>query len=383
MYFHALKYTLKALLRNRAQIFWCFAFPIVLATMFSFAFSGLAEDEAFSAVPVAIVAKNSEHDAMLKDILDAVNTPEEDSFLAVTYASEEEALSLLEDNEVAGILSFDDDALVLSVAAERNSQRLEQSMLQVFMEQFNLNYQTISKIAAKHPEKLSDVTETLSRETAYLTETSFTEGNYSESLTYFYNLIAMTCLYAAMMGSNIAVDNQANLSALGARRCISPVHRLISILGDLSAALIFQFCSIFIGICYMHFALGVDFGSQIGYVLLASFFGCLTGVSLGFFIGSFGHGTRETKFGILMAVIMLNCMFSGLMIGNIRIYVEKIFPLYNHINPAALISDSFYALIVYPSHERYFINLLTLFGLSVVFCVGGFVLVRRKKYASL
>ena len=339
MYFHALKYTLKALLRNRAQIFWCFAFPIVLATMFSFAFSGLAEDEAFSAVPVAIVAKNSEHDAMLKDILDAVNTPEEDSFLAVTYASEEEALSLLEDNEVAGILSFDDDALVLSVAAERNSQRLEQSMLQVFMEQFNLNYQTISKIAAKHPEKLSDVTETLSRETAYLTETSFTEGNYSESLTYFYNLIAMTCLYAAMMGSNIAVDNQANLSALGARRCISPVHRLISILGDLSAALIFQFCSIFIGICYMHFALGVDFGSQIGYVLLASFFGCLTGVSLGFFIGSFGHGTRETKFGILMAVIMLNCMFSGLMIGNIRIYVEKIFPLYNHINPAALISS--------------------------------------------
>ncbi len=71
------------------------------------------------------------------------------------------------------------------------------------------------------------------------------------------------------------------------------------------------------------------------------------------------------------------------MIGNMRMYVEKFFPIYNHINPAALISDSLYALIVYPSHERYFINLLILIGLSAVFGIGGFVSVRRKKYASL
>ena len=71
------------------------------------------------------------------------------------------------------------------------------------------------------------------------------------------------------------------------------------------------------------------------------------------------------------------------MIGNMRMYVEKFFPIYNHINPAALISDSLYALIVYPSHERYFINLLILIGLSAVFGISGFVSVRRKKYASL
>lgn len=384
MYFHALNYTFKTLLRSRGQIFWCFAFPIVLATMFYFAFGGLAEGEAFSAIPVAVVQNDSDGDTILTEILDALDdASEDDPFLTVTYASEEEALSLLKNNDVTGILSFDGEALTLSVAAGASTLRLEQSILQVFAEQFNLNYQVVSEIAREHPEKLPEVIQTLTRETDYLTETSFTEGNYDESLTYYFNLIAMTCLYAAMMGSNIAIDNQGNLSALGARRCISPVHRLVSILGDLSAALIFQCSSIFIGIAYMHFVLGVDFGSEVGYVLLASLAGCTTGISLGFFIGSFGRGTKETKFGVLMAVIMLNCLVSGLMIGNMRMYVEKYFPVYNHINPAALISDSLYALIIYPSHERYFINILTLFGLSVAFSISGFVLVRRKKYASL
>lgn len=383
MYFHALKYTLKTLVRNRAQIFWCFAFPIILATMFSFAFSGLSKGEAFSAIPVAVVREGTDRDAMLKETLDGISASEDDGFLTVTYTSGDEALSLLKNNDVAGILSFDGDALTLSIAAEMTTLRLEQSILQVFTEQFNLNYQTVSTISAEHPEKLPDVIETLTRETDYLTETSFTEGNYDESLSYFFNLIAMTCLYTAMMGSNIAINNQANLSALGTRRCISPVHRLVSIAGDLSAALIFQFLSITIGIGYMHFGLGIDFGTQIGYVFLASLAGCTGGVSLGFFIGSFGHGTKESKFGVLMAVIMLNCFASGLMLGNARMYVEKYFPIYNHINPAALISDSLYALIIYPSHERYFINLLILVCESAAFGIGGFVLVRRKKYASL
>lgn len=383
MYFHALKYTLKTLLHSPGELFWCFAFPIILATMFSFAFSGLAESETFSAIPVAVVQNDSDLDTILTEILDGLNTSEDDGFLKITYASEADALSLLKNNDVTGILSFDGDALTLSISSDMSTLRLEQSILQVFAEQFNLNYGAITDIMEKHPERLPDVIQMLTRETGYLTETSFTEGNFDESLTYFFNLIAMTCLYAAMMGSNIAINNQANLSALGARRCVSPVHHLVSISGDLSAALIFQSSSIFIGIAYMHFALGVDFGSQFGYVLLASLIGCTTGISLGFFIGSFGYGTRESKFGLLMAIIMLNCLASGLMIGNMRMYVEKFFPIYNHINPAALISDSLYALIIYPSHERYFINLLILIGLSAVFGIGGFVSVRRKKYASL
>ena len=261
--------------------------------------------------------------------------------------------------------------------------QLEQSILAAFVEQFNMESKALETIYLSHPEKFADAISQLSEETSYLKDTDLSNGSTDQSLIYFFNLIAMTCLYAAMAGSNIAIDNQANLSDLGMRRNISPVHKMISILGGLTATVLFEFISVVIGIGYMAFILGVNFGSQTGFILLACLIGCITGVSLGFFIGSFGTASRMTKFGTLMGIIMLCCLFSGLMIGNMRMTIEKICPFFNKINPAALISDSFYALVIYPSHERYFTNLVSLLLLSALFSFGGFILVRRKKYASL
>lgn len=382
MFIHTLYYTLKTLLRNKAQVFWCLAFPIVLGTMFHFAFGGLSSSEQFSAIPVAVVLDDSKNNVILTNILDSLGAPGENQFLEITYATENEALSLLEQKKITGIL-YGNDTLSLTISAEMTDDAINQSILNSFVEQYNMSCAALYDVAVTNPEAMPDVISTLMEETDYLTETSFCKGDFDESLTYFFNLIAMTCLYAAMMGNNIAIDNQANLSNLGARRNVSPVHRLITIFADLTAALIFQFTSVFISLCYLHFALGVNFGSQISYVLLVSFAGCLTGISLGFFIGCIGHLNRETKFGILMAAIMICCLFSGLMIGNIRMYVEKFCPAFNHINPAALISDSLYALVIYPSHERYFTNIIILFILSLCFSFGGFILIRRKKYASI
>ena len=381
MYFHSFYYSFKTLLRNRPQMFWCFAFPILLATMFHFAFSGLSSDESFSAIPVAVVTEGNTSD-MLRDLFDTLGNPGDDQFLAITYTTEEEALSLLEQKDIIGIL-YAGEQLRLSVSDQMVNLQLEQSILSAFVEQFNMEYQAIQTIYTTHPERFANAIATLSSDTSYLSDTSISGGSTDEALTYFFNLIAMTCLYAAMAGSNIAIDNQANLSELGMRRNVSPVHRMISILGGISATVLFQFLSVVIGVCYMDFILGVDFGDQISYVLLACLVGCITGVSLGFMIGCFGNASRMTKFGILMAVVMLDCMASGLMIGNMRVLVENFCPLINKINPAALISDSFYALVIYPSHERYFTNIALLLLLSICFGFIGFILVRRKKYASL
>lgn len=381
MYFHSFYYNFKSLVRNYPQVFWCFAFPILLATMFHFAFGGLGTDESFSAIPVAVVTEGTTNE-LLTDMLEQLSEPGDDQFLSITYATKEEASSLLEQKEVIGIL-YTGESLKLSVSDEMVNMQLEQSILAAFVEQFNMESKALETIYLSHPEKFADAISQLSEETSYLKDTDLSNGSTDQSLTYFFNLIAMTCLYAAMAGSNIAIDNQANLSDLGMRRNISPVHKMISILGALTATVLFEFISVVIGIGYMAFILGVNFGSQTGFILLACLIGCITGVSLGFFIGSFGTASRMTKFGTLMGIIMLCCLFSGLMIGNMRMTIEKICPFFNKINPAALISDSFYALVIYPLHERYFTNLVSLLLLSALFSFGGFILVRRKKYASL
>lgn len=382
MFLHTLYYSLKTIFRNKSQVFWCLAFPILLGTMFYCALGGLSASEQFSVIPVAVVLDNAKNNDILTDMLDTLSTPGENQFLDITYAEKNEALSLLEQKTVTGIL-YGEETLSLTISAEMTDAVIQQSILSAFVEQFNMNCEALTDIAITHPEALPDAISAMAEETHYLTETSFTNGDLDESLTYFFNLIAMTCLYAAIVGSNIAIENQANLSFLGARKSISPVHRIVSIYANLTAALIFEFTSVCISLCYLHFVLGVNFGTQSGYVLLVSLVGCLAGISIGFFIGSIGQLSRETKFGILMAVIMVGCLLSGLMVGNIRMYVEKVCPMLNHINPAALISDALYALAVYPSHERYFTNVITLFILSLCFSFAGFILVRRKKYASI
>ena len=59
MFFHSLKYKFLCLVRDKSLMFWCFAFPLLLGTMFSFAFGSINKPDSFSAIPVAVVREES------------------------------------------------------------------------------------------------------------------------------------------------------------------------------------------------------------------------------------------------------------------------------------------------------------------------------------
>lgn len=400
---HSFIYTLKRLIRQKYQLFWNLLFPIALGTMFYMAFSGLAQEESFHAIPVAVVLETSAKDSSpaastsspsewddksssFTSVIDSLSESGDDQFLETIYTTEEEALSLLQQKEIVGIL-YEGLPIRLSISTEMTSYKLEQSILNAFVEQFNMNYSALSDIAMNHPDKLSAAAKALSAgtdtDTDYNTEISYAKGNMDEKLTYFFNLIAMSCLFAYSGGLQVALHNQANLSALAARKGISPVHKLISLLGELCATFVFHFFCIFVSLIYLIFVLGISFGSEGGYIVLAALVGCIAGVSLGFFVGTIGKIGEKTKYGILMAVSMICCFLSGLMVGAMRLLVAQVCPWFNCINPAALISDSFYALTVYQSHDRYFENIAILLAISVTLYLGGFLMVRREKYAAL
>jgi ABC-2 type transport system permease protein len=68
------------------------------------------------------------------------------------------------------------------------------------------------------------------------------------------------------------------------------------------------------------------------------------------------------------------------MIGDIKTFFEENCPIVNRINPAAVISDTFYCLALYDDYSRYIEKILTVLALSVILTAGGFLLTRRKKY---
>ena len=103
----------------------------------------------------------------------------------------------------------------------------------------------------------------------------------------------------------------------------------------------------------------------------------------GFFVGAIGAFSEGTKQGILVSGSLLLCFLSGLMVGNMWIIVENTCPVINRISPAALISRAFYTLGIQDNLNQYYQCILTLVGISALFCLGGFLLTRRKRYASI
>lgn len=380
MFIHAFYYYIKTTLRQKEIIFWMLLFPIALATLFHFAFSGLAEDESMKAIPVAVVME--EENTYFTETLKNLSQAGEDQFLQVTYATKDEAYELLEKKEIYGIL-YSETPARLQVSADMKGIRLEQSMLSTFVDQYNAVFSGIMEVEQNNPENMGRVIEAISDSVSCTTERTYIDGTMDETVSYFFNLIAMVCLYAAMSGMQIAVHNQGNLSSLGARRCLSPMNRSISIFGELCGCYLTQWVMALISVCYMAFILKIDFGSQFGYVLFASLIGCITGTSLGFMIGSIGQMSENIKLGVLIVIVMFFSFLSGLMVQNMRINVEKVCPWLNKINPAALISDSFSALAIFQSHDRYFMNLIILTVMSCCFSMIGFFMVRREKYATL
>lgn len=376
MFFHNFKYSLKNAFRQKEFLFWILAFPIILGTFFYVAFNSMYEKESmFNKIPVAIV-ENTENTAF-KEVIKELSSGE-DAMFDSKFTDSQTALDMLKTNDISGIINVDRE---LSLTVSNDG--IKQTIIKSFLDQYQIRESIITDTVNNNPQNLQSVIDAMSQEINCNESLSLSNGNMDTYIQYFYNLIAMAAFFGSISGLYIAINNQGNLSAIAARKCISPTNKLTSITASLLASFVAQVVCVSIGITYILFILKVDMGDKIPMVYLSGAVGSLTGVTMGFFIGSFGRLNQNVKMAISMSVTMLSCFLSGLMIGNMKSVIEMYVPIVNRINPAALISDLFYCLNIYNDYRRYTEKFVTLLILSVVFTIGGFLLTRRKKYASL
>lgn len=376
MFFHNFKYSLKNAFRQKEFLFWILAFPIILGTFFYVAFNSMYEKESmFNKIPVAIV-ENTENTAF-KEVIKELSSGE-DAMFDSKFTDSQTALDMLKTNDISGIINVDSE---LSLTVSNDG--IKQTIIKSFLDQYQIRESIITDTVNNNPQNLQSVIDAMSQEINCNESLSLSNGNMDTYIQYFYNLIAMAAFFGSISGLYIAINNQGNLSAIAARKCISPTNKLTSITASLLASFVAQVICVSIGITYILFILKVDMGDKIPMVYLSGAVGSLTGVTMGFFIGSFGRLNQNMKMAISMSVTMLSCFLSGLMLGNMKTVIEQNAPIINKINPAALISDLFYCLNIYDDYKRYTEKFVTLLILSVIFTIGGFLLTRRKKYASL
>lgn len=378
MFWHNFKYSLICTFREKSFLFWLLIFPIILGTLFHLAFGNMYEIETiFESIPIAIVEKhkNETFNTVIQSI-----SQEDNPILKAEYLNEKDALKKLEKNDIAGIIYSDED---ITLKVSTKGEKMKQTILREFLNSYRANAAIIMDTAINNPDKIQDVTASLTEEINCNDNIKLTDGNTNPYAQYFYNLIAMVAFFGSITGLHIAINNQGNLSEIAARKCISPTHKLTSIIANLLASFIAQIVCVIVSITFIKFVLGEDLGNKIPLIYLSGIVGSLAGITFGFFIGSIGKMNIGTKVGISMSVTMSLCFLSGLMVGNMKVLVEDHAPIINRISPVALICDMLYCLNVYNNYDRYIEKLLSLIFLSIIFTIGGFLMTRRKKYASI
>lgn len=379
MFGHLYRYRLKTLLRDRVTVFWTLFFPILLATFFHFAFGNLISGtESFSPIPVAVVDSTGyRQNETFRQTLDAVSSGDSRLF-DLTVASRDDADSLLKDGGVAGEIDVSD---TIGLTVKKSG--MSQSIIKSFLDEYRQRESTLQTILQNNPSAAAGLVAALGDTRSYTSEITLSGAAPDTMLNYFYALIAMACLYGCFWGLRNTTGIQANLSDIGMRRCIAPTHKLKTLVCDELAALTIQFAEILIVLAYLILVLNVNFGSQLGYVVLTGFVGSVVGISYGTFVGSAFQKKEGLKTAVLLAFTMVLCFLSGLMFVNMKDIIAHSAPVINYLNPAALIADAFYSLYVYSTHTRFLINIAILGAESLLFAFGSYLFVRRQKYASL
>lgn len=377
MFFREFKYALLSLLRTRELIFWTFVFPFALSTFMFMAFGNLFETtEQFRAIPVAVVQK--EENPAFSAMLGVISGEGEQQLLKTTYAGEKKAKELLREEEIKGIIYIDQ-----KVSLKIMDNGMDQTVLQMILNQFTQYQELLNDVGMKNPQKVREVAQSLSQKAEYFAEGNQSEGNQDNVINYFYAIFAMTCLFASFAGCETILQLQANMSPLGQRRSVAGMGKMKLLLADFAASELVQFTMVCLLLLYMKGMLGLGVGERIGAILLLLLVSTSFGIMFGILVGTVPCLGEGGKIGLLVSVNLAFCSMSDLMVSGVKDFIEHNVPVLNDINPAALITDSFYALNVFDTYDRFFLNLTTLAGMTVLCGMVCYFIVRRNRYASI
>lgn len=392
MFLHNFKYSLKTLLRNKALIFWTFAFPIILGTLFNLAFSDIENKETLDIIDIAIINNEEfKNDAYFTESFKALSTKSKDQLFNTKYTNLSTAKNLLKENKITGYLLFENNEVKITV----NDKGYNETILRFVVDEISSQKEMLETITSKEItdsykagnlnvdyEKIYQDALNLINDTSPKLN-NISNSNLSYTMIEYYTLLAMACLYGAIISMFITNKKLANMSSAGKRTSISPAHKRTLLLGSFLASYLVQLLGIIILYLYTIFVIKVDYGNNIFLVFLLLMTGSFAGLSLGIAIATVLKSNENAKMGILISLTMFFSFLSGMMGITMKYVIDSNIPLLNKINPAAMITDGFYSLYYYDTLDRFYFNIISLLLFSVILLFISYQGLRREKYDSI
>ena len=419
--------TMRVNLREKSSVFWLFCFPIILSTMFMGMFGNIGEVYEIHTMRFAVVADaNFCRATNARQMLHAMqrnplrnegcgNAMEGAAPDTATGQVGSELRNLLElqavsnvkeakglinaDHGVRGYINATEDGLlnltisrasVASVNDDTGNSGFSASLniLHGAVGMFNRRAITVTELLNTDSGVFRDATFTkeMGDTPTFTKVVSPTHFKPTESVRFYYALLAMTALMSMTFATTTVCATQANLSALGMRRSLAPLSKFNQLMGGFLASWLCASVSMVVATLYVHFVCKVDFGGRWPVLVLALLLASLTANALGTLIGSLPKLTSGVKIGITTALSCVLSIFSGLYgtgAMNLSDWTQRNAPGFAIVNPTQQITNLFYDLLHYDSYAPSLRTSGILLAMTVLALTLSTIFLRRQRYEHL
>lgn len=382
MAFHNVKYNLKALFKNKGLIFWSFAFPIIMATLFNMAFGNWEESEKFTSINIGIVTNEYfDNNIIAKNVFNSLSDGDNKIF-NITYASKDEVTNLLTDKKIEGIIEYTDSNPNIII----NSNSVSSTIIKSVVDEIETNNTIFSDLMKSGKYASNDMEEQVNRIIEKINSTTINTKDISVkkldiAVIEYYSLLAMTCLYGGFIAMSAISNSLASASSRGKRVAISPIKKSTAILSSLCASFIVQLIGALLLLIYINI-IGVNLHTNLISLFIITILGVLSGISIGLIVSVMVNKSEDTKLGIIIAISMALSVLSGMTGVSLKYVIDSKIPFINKINPAAMITDGLYA-VYYENSARFLNNIISLIIFISLLIVISILYMRRKKYDNI
>ena len=419
--------TMRVNLREKSSVFWLFCFPIILSTMFMGMFGNIGEVYEIHTMRFAVVADanfcratnarqmlhamqrnplrnegcgNAMEGAAPDTASGQVGSELRNLLELQAVSNVKEAKGLINaDHGVRGYINATEDGLlnltisrasVASVNDDTGNSGFSASLniLHGAVGMFNRRAITVTELLNTDSGVFRDATFTkeMGDTPTFTKVVSPTHFKPTESVRFYYALLAMTALMSMTFATTTVCATQANLSALGMRRSLAPLSKFNQLMGGFLASWLCASVSMVVATLYVHFVCKVDFGGRWPVLVLALLLASLTANALGTLIGSLPKLTSGVKIGITTALSCVLSIFSGLYgtgAMNLSDWTQRNAPGFAIVNPTQQITNLFYDLLHYDSYAPSLRTSGTLLAMTVLALTLSTIFLRRQRYEHL
>ena len=388
MFGHNFKYTFKVLMRSRMLLFWTFVFPLVLGTMFKLAFSNIENSEKLNVIPIAIVDNEDfqGNEAFRQTFETLSDESSDEQMFDTVYVSKDEADTLLSDGDVDGVLYMNGEQPEIWI----HENGINQTVLQYVVDEIVHTSAIMEKRVQNEIEQgampdiealYKNVMEQVAGRESNLVDAS--RKNLSYTMIEYYTLIAMACLYGGILGMTALSRNLPNMGNLGKRTAIVPISKAKTSFHPCLLHIDTQLYRACNSVCVYDLRDEGRLRENLPYVILLALAGSLAGLTLAIMVTTVVKTGENGKLGILIGITMACCFLSGMMGITMKYIIEKHVPFLDKINPAAMITDGYYALYYYGVDKRFWMDVASLGIFSAFMLLVSAQGLRRQKYDSI